>query len=125
MVSWCFLTVFAKGNFAVLTEFSFVERLILEDNEYIVSCELGINELCVTALRFTTNYRVCKWLGPDPHKQVQFGSRCEFCVGVRIDCLCFQSPPCMRFIRAQLVPLSLFLCPIFFPDPPFSLCEYV
>lgn len=61
-------TVPHAGDFDKLDNFSHVERLILEDNEYVISAELGIGPDCVSSVRFTTNYRVCKWLGVDPQE---------------------------------------------------------
>jgi len=59
-------TLPGAGDFESLDSFSHVERLMLEPNEYVTSAEIGVCSDHVSSLRFTTNYRACKWLGPDP-----------------------------------------------------------
>lgn len=41
------------GNFDALNNFSHVERLTLEDNEYVISAELGVGDRFITSIRFT------------------------------------------------------------------------
>jgi len=41
------------GNFDALNNFSHVERLTLDDNEYVISAELGVGDRFITSIRFT------------------------------------------------------------------------
>lgn len=53
------------GEFKGCDRFKHLERLDLEEKEYIIQAEVAISKECVAGLRFTTNYRVCKWLGEE------------------------------------------------------------
>lgn len=51
------------GDFQGIDQFMHLERLEMGHNEYVMQVEVAINHKGVESLRFTTNHRVCKWLG--------------------------------------------------------------
>jgi hypothetical protein len=52
------------GNFDALNNFSHVERLTLEDNEYVISAELGVGDRFITSIRFTVRLHDATHLHP-------------------------------------------------------------
>ena len=56
----------SAGNFRRLHPHAHIERLDLEEHEYIVQSEVTVTAHFVKSLRFTTNLRVTKWLGGTP-----------------------------------------------------------